>query len=263
MAKSAVQVSLRSQPSEPIFVFGADMDGDFSRGSAAIAQRYFNADTTVCSGASGHAYAVPYRDCDGKFLSFGALAPHITAFLSHARANPQQVFMIAHFGCESGGSDITSMVRHFSHLPANCLLPGPWARHLDAKSGVRLLIFDPFARFREPYWQDKLKRYLALNADTCNGAQVEVVSFGGARSLVANDMAAKRLGLKHRVFGPNETFFGKHAELAAEMKAMWYSTHFLSLCDFSQTVQPQQFRVTTAAISAGLVIDQLEVSGAL
>ncbi len=259
MAKPAVQVTLRSQPSEPIYVFGADMAGDFSQGSAAIAQRFYDADTSVCSGASGHAYAIPYRDCDGNVLSFGALAPHIATFLTHARAHPQQVFMVAHFACESGGSDVASMVRHFSHVPANCLLPGPWARLIDAKRGVRLLIFDPFARFREPYWQDKLKRYLALNADTCNGAQVELVSFGGARSLVANDMAAKRLGLKHRVFGPNEAFFGKEAELAAEMKAMWYSTHFLSLCDFSQTVQPQQFRVTTAAINAGLVIDQLEV----
>ena len=259
MAKPAVQVTLRSQPSEPVYVFGADMSGDFSRGSAAVALRFFDADSLVCRGASGHAYAIPYRDCDGKYLRFAALAPHITTFLSHARANPQTIFMVAHFGCESGASDVATMVRHFSHLPANCLLPGTWGRHIDGRSGVRLLIFDPFARFKDRYWQDKLKRYLALNADTCNGAQVELVSFGGARSLVANDTAAKRLGLKHRVFGPNQAFFGKDAERAAEMKAIWYATHFLSLCDFSQTVQPQQFRVTTAAISAGLVIDQLEV----
>ena len=69
MAKPAVQVTLRSQPSEPIYVFGADMAGDFSQGSAAIAQRFYDADTSVCSGASGHAYAIPYRDCDGNVLS--------------------------------------------------------------------------------------------------------------------------------------------------------------------------------------------------
>ena len=259
MATPAAQVSLRSQPSEPIYVFGADMSGDFSRDSAALAQRLFDADCAVCSGASGHAYAIPYRDSDSKLMSFGALAPHVATFLSHARANPQTSFMVAHFGCESGASDDATMVRHFNHVPANCLLPGVWARQIDGKSAVRLLIFDPFARFKDPYWQDKLKRYLALNVATCNGAQVELVSVGAARSIVANDMAAKRLGLKHRVFGPNEAFFGKQALLAAEMKAMWYATHFLSLCDFSQTVQPQQFRVTTEAIRAGLVIDQLEV----
>lgn len=259
MAKPAVQVSLRSQPNEPIFVFGVDMSGAHAHGTAALAQRLFGADSAVSSGITGHAYAIPYRDGAGNALSFSALAAHIAAFLSHARANPQTLFMVARFGCEKGVGDDAAMVRHFSHLPANCLLPGLWLRQLDGKSAVRLVIFDPFARFKEPYWQDKLKRYLALNAATCNGAQVELVSFGGARSLVANDMAAKRLALKHRVFGANEGFFGSEAERAAEMKAMWYGTHFLSLCDFSQTVQPQQFRITTQAISAGLVIDQLEV----
>ena len=85
------------------------------------------------------------------------------------------------------------------------------------------------------------------------------MSIGAARSIVSNDIAAKKLGLKHRVFGPNEAFFGKDAALAAEIRAMWYSTHFLSLCDFRQTVQPNQFRVTAEAIRAGLVVDQLEV----
>lgn len=259
MAKSAAQLVPRSQPNEPTYVFGVDMSSDRSRGTAAVAQGLFGADNAVSSGISGHAYAIPYRDGEGKALSFSALGVHISAFLGHARANPQTLFIVARFGCESGVGDDASMVRHFSQVPANCLLPGLWVRQLNAKSAVRLVIFDPFARFREPYWQDKLKRYLALNAATCNSAQVELVSFGGARSLVANDMAAKRLGLKHRVFGPNEAFFGPQAERAAEIKAMWYGTHFLSLCDFSQTVQPQQFRITTLAISAGLEIDPLEV----
>ena len=259
MATPAAQVSLQTRPREPIYVFGADMSGDFSQASAAVAVRLYGADTEVGVGASGHAYAIPYRNSDGEVLSFGALAPHIAAFLSYARAHPDESFMVARFACETGASDDATMVRHFSRVPPNCQLPGLWQRHIDVKMAVRLLVFDPFARFKDPYWQDKLKRYLSLNAATCNGAQVELVSVGAARSIVANDMAAKRLGLKHRVFGPNEAFFDKEAVAAAEIKAMWYSTHFLSLCDFRQTVQPQQFRVTSEAIRAGLVVDQLEV----
>jgi hypothetical protein len=259
MATPAAQVALQTRPSEPTYVFGSDMSGDFSQGSAAIAARFYGADTEVGVGESGHAYAIPYRNSDGEMLSFGALGPHIAAFLSHARARAQESFVVARFGCEAGASDDATMVKHFTHVPANCQLPGVWQRQVDPKMGVRLMVFDPFARFKDPYWQDKLKRYLSLNASTCNGAKVELVSVGAARSIVANDMAAKRLGLKHRVFGPNEAMFGKEAGLAAEMKAMWYSTHFLSLCDFRQTVQPQQFRVTAEAIRAGLTVDQLEV----
>ena len=259
MASPAPQVRHDSQTLEPTYVFGADMSGDFSQHSAANARRMFGADSEIGSGVSGHAYAIPYRDADGQAMSFATLSTHVAAFLSYARARPQEQFLIARFGCETGASDDVTMIRHFSHLPPNCQLPGLWQRQLDAKAAVRLMIFDPFARFKDAYWQDKLQRYLSLNAATCNGAKVELVSVGGARSIVANDVAAKRLGLKHRVFGPNEAFFGKDAAVAAEMKAMWYATHFLSLCDFRQTVQPQQFRVTADAIRAGLVIDQLEV----
>ncbi len=259
MATAAAQVSVQTRPSEPTYVFGADMSGDFSQGSAAIAARLYGADTDIGVGPSGHAFAIPYRNSDGEMLSFGALGPHIASFLSHARAHPEESFVVARFGCEAGGSDDATMIRHFSHVPPNCQLPGLWMRQAEPKMGVRLMVFDPFARFKDDYWQDKLKRYLALNAATCNGAQVELVSIGAARSIVSNDIAAKKLGLKHRVFGPNEAFFGKDAALAAEIKAMWYSTHFLSLCDFRQTVQPNQFRVTAEAIRAGLVVDQLEV----
>ena len=229
MATPAVQVSLQTRPHEPTYVFGADMSGDFTQGSAAIAARLYGADTEVGVGPSGHAYAIPYRNSDGEVLGFAALGNQIAAFLSHARAHPEESFQVARFACESGASDDATMIRHFSHVPPNCQLPGLWQRLIDPKMAVRLMVFDPFARFKDAYWQDKLKRYLSLNAATCNGAQVELVSVGAARSIVANDMAAKRLGLKHRVFGPNEAFFGKEAVGAAEMKTMWYSTHFLSL----------------------------------
>ncbi|MGE0861084.1 MAG: hypothetical protein AB7P42_18370 [Gammaproteobacteria bacterium] len=246
MATAAPKAVPQARTVEPTFVFGADLSGDFAGPTASVAQKHFRADSDIGVGPSGGAYAIPYRDSAGALLGFGALSPHIQGFLAHARAHPEEVFLVARFGCEPGALGDVDMARQFTHLPPNVLLPGLWQRANDPKFGVRLLIFDPFARF------------LSLNAATCNGGKVELVSVGPARSVVANDQCARKLGFKHRVFGANEANFGKDAQTVADMKAMWYSTHFLSLCDFKQTVQPQQFRFTTDAIRAGLTVEQLE-----
>ncbi|MGE3849870.1 MAG: hypothetical protein AB7I01_23505 [Gammaproteobacteria bacterium] len=258
MATAAPKAVPQARTVEPTFVFGADLSGDFAGPTASVAQKHFRADSDIGVGPSGGAYAIPYRDSAGALLGFGALSPHIQGFLAHARAHPEEVFLVARFGCEPGALGDVDMARQFTHLPPNVLLQGLWQRANDPKFGVRLLIFDPFARFKEEYWQVKLKRFLSLNAATCNGGKVELVSVGPARSVVANDQCARKLGFKHRVFGANEANFGKDAQTVADMKAMWYSTHFLSLCDFKQTVQPQQFRFTTDAIRAGLTVEQLE-----
>ena len=71
---------------------------------------------------------------------------------------------------------------------------------------------------------------------------------------------ARALGLKHRIIGANEAYYGRDSVLAAEAKAVWYATHFLSLCDFDQTAQPSQIRITGTAVSGGLHLDQLNVN---
>ena len=85
MATPAAQVSVQTRPSEPIYVFGADMSGDFSQASAAAAARLYGADTEVGVGASGHAYAIPYRNSDGEVLSFGGcrMLLDVTNLLTH------------------------------------------------------------------------------------------------------------------------------------------------------------------------------------
>ena len=63
-----------------------------------------------------------------------------------------------------------------------------------------------------------------------------------------------------RIIGANDSFFGRDAVLAVEAKAVWYATHFLSLCDFDQTAQPSTIRVTGSAVSGGLHLDQIDVN---
>ncbi len=63
-----------------------------------------------------------------------------------------------------------------------------------------------------------------------------------------------------RIMGANDSYYGRDSVLAAEAKAVWYSTHFLSLCDFDQTAQPSQIRITGTAVSGGLHMDQIDVN---
>ena len=151
------------------------------------------------------------------------------------------------------------MARLFAKAPSNVRIPALWNRVLDQNSPARLLLFDPGAHMKSEPWQKELKRYIDLNAPLWGGADVEVVSVGAARAVVANDIACKKLGLTHRVVGYNEAFFGNNAVLAAEARAVWASTHLLSVFDFDQTGQPGQIRILGAAQRGGLTVDQINV----
>lgn len=87
-----------------------------------------------------------------------------------------------------------------------------------------------------------------------------MVSLGLAREVVANDQCAKRLELKHRIFGPNEELHGKSAQAVSENRAIWYATHVLCIFDFELTGQPQQIRIMSAAARNGLLVDQIDTN---
>ena len=89
MATPAAKIPLQTQATEPTYVFGADMSGDFSQGSAAVAARLFGSDTDVGVGISGNAYAIPYRNSDAEMLRFCSLRRHLPSVLSHALAYPR------------------------------------------------------------------------------------------------------------------------------------------------------------------------------
>jgi len=60
------------------------------------------------------------------------------------------------------------------------------------------------------------------------------------------------------VIGASEAYYGRNAQLAAEHRAVWYSTHMLSIFDFDMTAQPQQIRLMTGATRGGLLVDQID-----
>ncbi len=260
MALAVPAAKAQIKTTEPVLVFGTDLAGRHENDTAATAVRLYRAEADKGSGPTGHAWAIPYRNSAQELLSLEIIANYVGAFCRQAQGKPDIGFVIARFGCESGAYSDQHMARLFAKAPPNCVLPGLWRRALDARQPARLIVFDPAGLLKDPRWQDRLGRHLALNAPLWNAPAVELVSIGAARSIVANDLAAKRLGLKHRIFTPNAEFFGQNAQVAAEHRAAHYATHLLCISDFEQTAQPHQIRIIGAATRAGLHIDQLDAS---
>lgn len=261
MASAPEQMTACLRGGEAIFVYGTDVAGRCDAGSAAVAARYHEASPGRGSGMNGHAYAIPYRNSAGNLLPLLTIGHYVKSFLEFAAAQPAMRFHVASFGCDRQEYDSATMAGLFAGMPGNCRLPGEWERHLQRNMPARLLVFDPGANLARAEWQERLRAYLALNEPLWNVPSVEIVSVGNPRSVVANNMAAKALGLKHRVIGANDKVFGQNAAIVAEYRAVWYATHFLAIANLDQTSDPQQIRLMSAAGRAGLLVDMLESEG--
>lgn len=260
MPAEALKTEPETQPTEPVFVFGTDLAGAHKNESAAFAVERHGAAPAKGSGASGDAYAIPYRNSKNQLLEPQVIGNYVESFFGYARTQPELSFRVARFGCESGAHSDDTMARLFAAHPSNCQLPGVWQRLLAPDMPARVLLFDPGAHMKEAVWQQHLQKFLDLNVPLWGVPDVELVSVGIARAIVANDMAARKLKLKHRIIGTNEAYYGRHAPVVAEARALWYCTHVISIMDFEQTAQPQQIRVMSAATRSGLQIEQVDAS---
>lgn len=260
MAAQASHALAGTPVSEPIHVFGTDLAGRHDLPSAVFAVRLHGAKPGKASGASGNSFAIPFRDNDCELLPLKQIATYVRDFLTYAAARPQESFQITRFACGENAYEEAKLAVLFATAPNNCQLPGVWQRCLDRKLPARVLLFDPTARLRDVAWRERVRQYFELNVPVWQVPTVEVVSFGAARSVVANDGLARSLGLKHRIIGANHSYFGRDAVLAAEAKAVWYATHFLSLCDYDQTALPGQIRLTGTAVAGGLRFAQIDVN---
>jgi hypothetical protein len=245
---------------EPIHVFGTDQAGRHDLPGASLAVRVHGAQLGRACGRSGNAYALPFRDADCQLLPLKLIGVYVRELLRYVASRANDTFEIMRFACGEDAYEDAQLAVMFASAPRNCLLPGVWQRCLNRKLPARLLLFDPTARLKEAAWRERARRYLDLNQPLWDVPSVELVSFGAARSVVANDGLARALGLKHRILGANDGYYGRDSVLAAEARAVWYSTHFLSLCDFDQTAQPGQIRLTGTAVSGGLKLDQINVN---
>jgi hypothetical protein len=241
-----------------IFVFGCDLAGRHDQEPAALAVRLHRAEFGVWSGPTGNSYAIPYRNKYRQLLLTEVIRSYVDSFVHYAEARPDVAFQVAYFACEAGAHTDEDLARLFASAPRNCKLPGLWSRKLDKKQPARMLVFDPGAHLGEVEWRRRFERYLALNVPLWDVKSVELVSVGNARTIVANDIAAKTLNLKHRIFRMDNARHGANANIAAEYEAICYATHVLSISNFDETGDPQQIRIMTAAARTGLHADQLD-----
>jgi hypothetical protein len=245
-----------------VFVFGTDIEGRHDSESGRMAVRLHGAAAGTRNGPTGNAYAIPSLASNGAPLPLSVIGNYVTPFIEYATAHPRTIFQIARFGAGGAEHADEDMARLFANAPANCRLPGRWLTARDQVQAARLLVFDPSSQNDLDVWREQFAQYIKLNAPLWNVPEVEVVSVGNARAIVANDKVAKQLELRHRIFGPDPTRFGTNATVAAEYEAVWYSTHVLSVADFAQTAHPEQMRIMRAAARAGLPVDQLDVGAA-
>lgn len=116
-----------------IWVFAANLAGSHVRGHARTALKQFGAQHGVGNGAIGRAYAIPIKDEVFKPLSVADVAWHVRAFLSHARAHPQNRFFIAPFHNKSDlGLTARRSAPLFRGAPANCVFPQDWQQWLES-----------------------------------------------------------------------------------------------------------------------------------
>ena len=183
------------------------------------------------------------------------LAEQIATFIQFAKQNPDLRFRIARFGCEPGAYTDSDMAPLFKAAPSTCVLPALWRRALGTLTTAQVLIFDPMIRLQNADWLAHLKQYLTVNMPLWGVAKCEFLSIGGARRVSAVAKAAHSFDFKHREIRANPHYYGKEAELASEMLAVWHATHMLSITDVNQTALPSYMRLATHAIKNGLVVD--------
>jgi hypothetical protein len=258
LAAAAMTITDGALASAPVYVYGSDLGGRQQGESASLAVQVYGAAPGHASGPSGHAYAIPCASSTRERLDAQVLRNYVRNFCTHAREHGDTVFHVSRFGCDNNGLGDKVMAGLFVGVPSNCRLPGLWSGVLDVRQPVRLLVYDPGAHLADAAWQQRLRQFLGLNAPLWGAGSVELVSVGHARTLVANDAAARALGLAHRVVGADAAVYGRHAALLAEHKAIWYATRMLCIIDFDQTAQSNQVRMMGAATRGGLPIDQVD-----
>ncbi|MEQ9059359.1 MAG: hypothetical protein RLW61_08050 [Gammaproteobacteria bacterium] len=261
MAATAEELTGNALAREPVYVYGTDLGGNQQGEAATLAVQVYGAASRHPSGPSGHAYAIPWAGSTRQRLELPALRNYVRTFCDYARERSDASFHVSRFGCGPDGHGDKVLAGLFVGAPANCLLPGLWSAVLDVRQPVRLLVFDPGAHLGDSTWQRRLEQFLALNAPLWGASAVELVSVGHARTLVANDAAARALGLTHRIIAADAAVYGRHAATVAEHKAIVYATRMLCIIDFDQTAQSHQVRMMGAATRNGLPIDQVDSAG--
>jgi len=109
-----------------IFVFGSNLAGRHTKGTALRAYKEYGAAYGQGHGLHGNSYAIPFRDEDFKALPLNKIQRYVDQFIRFAKLNPDMQFEVTRIGCEAIGYDDKDIAPMFKDAPKNCQLPVGW-----------------------------------------------------------------------------------------------------------------------------------------
>lgn len=109
--------------SQPIFVFGSNLEGRHGKGAALFAKRFRGAKQGQGIGLQGQSYAIPTCSKPGKPLPLGVIEIHINGFLQFAKDHPELTFELTPIGCGLAGYRPQEIAPMFKGVTKNVQIP--------------------------------------------------------------------------------------------------------------------------------------------
>lgn len=109
-----------------VFVFGSNLGGRHSKGSAAAALYQHGAIYGQGVGRQGNSYAIPTKDRNLKTLPLAEIRVYVNSFLDYARMHPELWFDVVKIGCGLAGYKDEDIAPMFADRPSNVKIHDDW-----------------------------------------------------------------------------------------------------------------------------------------
>lgn len=120
------RASREPRTANTVYVFGSDLGGRHTHGTALVALREHGAVYGAAVGLQGRSYALPVRDEQGEKLPLTMIKRYVEAFLRFAGNHRELTFHVTRIGCERGAYSEREIAPLFAQAPPNCQLPRKW-----------------------------------------------------------------------------------------------------------------------------------------
>ena len=239
-----------------IWVFESSLGGEHVDSAGAIAVRRHGAKEGMGSGPAGTSYALQTRDDEHVLLPLKEIADNVQEFRDYVTAHPQLKFKIVPGAQRKSDAEHASFADLLCNVPANCELTGRMLEILGRLKNVRIILLDANVNLVDTEARKvALHQYFAANAGLWNAEQIEVISFGAAHTLVANDKYAKERKYHHRIINVDSDFYGEDAAEVHEILSVAYATKLICIDDPAGTSTAARVSSIQLAAGAGLEID--------
>ncbi|MFT4582844.1 MAG: hypothetical protein ACI915_000338 [Gammaproteobacteria bacterium] len=246
-------------PATPaIWVFESKSNGDHGDGAAEMSLRRHGALSGQGSGASGNSYALATLDSANKPLSWADIKSEVSRFIEYVKVHSDAKFKLMPGSVRRSDDEHERFADLMRNVPPNCELPGRMLEILGRLQIVRITLLEANIRAADAGIRKKvLDEYSTANAGLWNAEQIEIVSFGAAHTVVANDRYAKGRGYLHRIINVDTEVYGDDAAQVLETLSIAYSAKLLCLDDPDGTSTSARLNSIRLAACGGLEIDSI------